>query len=79
MDLGNLLALYYANKRNAGKRGVRYELTFKQWLDTWGDSILMRNRGQGDQMLRLERIDKTQGYKVGNVHLATRLIGKKNG
>jgi hypothetical protein len=78
MDLGNLLNLYYANKRNAEKRGVRYELTFKQWLDTWGDSILIRNRGQGDKRLRLERIDKAQGYKVGNVHLATRLTGKKD-
>ena len=77
MDLGNLLALYYANKRNAVKRGVRYELTFKQWLDTWGERILIRNRGQGDARLRLERIDKTQGYKVGNVHLATRQLKQR--
>jgi hypothetical protein len=72
MDLGNLLDLYYANKRNAAKRNIPYELTFKQWLDTWGERILKRNRGKGDDMLRLERIDKSQGYTVGNVHLAKR-------
>jgi hypothetical protein len=77
MDLGNLLALYYANKRNAVKRGVRYELTFKQWLDVWGDSILIRNRGKGDKRFRLERIDKAQGYTVGNVHLATRQLKQR--
>ena len=72
MDLGNLLNLYYANKRNAEKRGITYELTFKQWLDVWDELILKRNRGKGDDRLRLERIDKTQGYSVGNVHLAKR-------
>lgn len=72
MDLGNLLNLYYANKRNAEKRRITYELTFKQWLDTWGESIIERNRGRGDDRLRLERIDKAQGYTVGNVHLAKR-------
>lgn len=72
MDLGNLLELYYANMRNAAKRNIPYELTFKQWLDAWGESILERNRGKGDNRLRLERIDKTQGYKVGNIHLAKR-------
>jgi hypothetical protein len=72
VDLGNLLDLYYANKRNARKRGIPYELTFKQWLDAWGERILKRNRGKGDDMLRLERIDKSMGYTVGNVHLAKR-------
>lgn len=72
MDLGNLLNLYYANRRNAEKRGISYTLTFKQWLDCWGDKIIRRNRGKGDQFLRLERIDKTQGYQVGNIHLAKR-------
>jgi len=72
MDLGNLLNLYYANMRNAEKRGISYELTFKQWLDTWGERILEQHRGKGDNRLRLERIDKTQGYAVGNVHLAKR-------
>ena len=77
MDLGNLLNLYYANKRNAEKRGIGYTLTFKQWLDVWDELILKRNRGKGDDRLRLERIDKTQGYSVGNVHLAKRQTGKK--
>lgn len=78
MDLGNLLELYYANMRNAAKRGIPYTLTFKQWLDTWDNSILEQHRGKGDDRLRLERIDKAKGYMVGNVHLAKRQIaGKK--
>lgn len=72
MDLGNLLDLYYANMRNAAKRGIPYTLTFKQWLDVWDVNILERNRGKGDARLRLERIDKSMGYTVGNVHLAKR-------
>ncbi len=79
MDLGNLLNLYYANQRNAQKRGIAYTLTFKQWLDAWGERILIRNRGHGDDRLRLERIDKSMGYTVGNVHLTTRMLGEKNG
>jgi hypothetical protein len=77
MDLGNLLRLYSWHKSNAAGRGISYELTFKQWLDTWGDSILIRNRGQGDKRLRLERIDKTRGYVMGNVHLATRQLKQR--
>lgn len=77
MDLGNLLDLYYANKRNAEKRGITYTLTFKQWHDAWGERILIRNRGQGDKRLRLERIDKSMGYTVGNVHLTTRQLKQR--
>jgi hypothetical protein len=69
MDLGNLLALYKRNRLNAEKRGIAYTLTFKAWLDVWGFNLLNRHRGAGKNRLQLERIDKTRGYEVGNVHL----------
>ena len=72
MDLGNLLRLYSWHKSNAAGRNIPYQLTFKQWLDVWGERILEQHRGKGDDRLRLERIDKAQGYSVGNVHLAKR-------
>jgi hypothetical protein len=74
MDLDNLYALYLQNKRNAEKRGIAYRLTFKDWLDTWGERILDEHRGTGDERLRLERIDKAGVFEVGNVHVVRRLM-----
>lgn len=73
MDLHNLFALYEQNKRNAEKRGIGYALTFRQWLDAWGERILDAHRGTGDERLRLERIDKSGAYEAGNVILVRRL------
>lgn len=73
MDLHNLFRLYEQNKRNAEKRGIAYRLTFKQWLDVWGERILDEHRGAGDETLRLERIDKAGCFEPGNVHLVRRL------
>jgi hypothetical protein len=73
VDLHNLFALYERNKQNATKRGIAYRLTFRQWLDTWGERILDEHRGTGDERLRLERIDKAGCFEVGNVHLVRRL------
>lgn len=77
MDLGHLLDLYYRNKLNAEKRGIPYALTFKQWLEAWGEQILTRRRGHGGNRLRLERINKSGGYCVGNVHVTTRTMPTK--
>jgi hypothetical protein len=73
VDLHNLYRLYERNRRNAVKRGIEYRLTFKQWLETWGECILDEHRGEGDERLRLERIDKAGVFEVGNVHLVRRL------
>lgn len=73
MDLHNLFRLYERNKRNATKRGIKYCLSFKQWLDVWGERILDEHRGTGDERLRLERIDKAGAFEAGNVHLVRRL------
>lgn len=77
MDVNSLYRLYRQNLRNAKKRGIEYSLTFKAWLDAWGEFILDENRGVGDKRLRLERIDKCGGYCVGNVHLATQMMPRK--
>lgn len=76
VDLQQLFMLYTRNKRNAEKRAIAYRLTFKQWLDVWGEQILDEHRGRGDNRLRMERIDKAGCFEVGNVHLARRLLGK---
>jgi hypothetical protein len=73
MDFDNLFALYERNKANADRRGIGYTLTFKQWLDVWGVNILDEHRGTGDDRLRLERIDKSGIFEVGNVQLARRV------
>lgn len=74
MDLKNLYRLYEQNRLNAAKRGIPYQLTFRQWLGVWGEAILDENRGTGDDRLRLERIEKAGGYEVGNVRLAKRAL-----
>jgi hypothetical protein len=74
MDFDNLYRLYQQNKRNAEKRGIAYRLTFKAWLETWGERILDEHRGAGDDRLRLERIDKAGCFEVGNVHVVRRLL-----
>jgi hypothetical protein len=76
MDLGHLLDLYQRNKLNAEKRGIDYGLSFKQWLEVWGEQILTRRRGHGSSRLRLERIDKRRGYYDGNVHITARKMPK---
>jgi hypothetical protein len=74
MDFDNLYRLYQQNKRNAEKRGIAYRLTFKAWLETWGERILDEHRGAGDDRLRLERIDKAGCFEVSNVHVVRRLL-----
>lgn len=73
MDFDNLFRLYQQNRLNAETRGIAYRLSFKQWLDTWGERILDEHRGAGDDRLRLERIDKGGCFEVGNVHVVRRL------
>lgn len=77
MDLEGLYRLYCRNRKNAAKRGIPYRLTFRQWLDIWGEFILDVNRGAGDDRLRLERKDKSRGFELGNVHLTRRTLPAK--
>ena len=56
-------------KRNAGKRGVRWELTFRQWWEAWQASGFWEERGRpGYCMAR--KGDKGP-YAVGNIYFCT--------
>jgi hypothetical protein len=74
VEFEGLHRLYCQNRKNAAKRGIPDRLTFRQWLDVWGQFILDEHRGAGDDRLRLERKDKRLGFEAGNVHLARRMM-----
>lgn len=59
----------YKNKRNnAERRGIPFTLTFKEWVDAWGDQ-------SPDGSLQLQRKDKALGFVPGNVEVGERPRG----
>lgn len=59
---------YRQQKSTAARRGIEWEITFREWLAVWDGHWNRRGRGDGLVMCR----KKDQGpYKVGNVYLAT--------
>ena len=57
---------YNMQKAAAKHRGVDFELTFEEWRDWWGDDVSKRGRNHPQAMV-MALIDKTQGYKLGNI------------
>lgn len=57
----------FVNQRiNARKKQGEFTLTFKEWLDIWGDDL--ERKGQ----LQMQRIDKELGYVPGNLRIGSR-------
>lgn len=63
-------AAYMSQRRNAGLRGIGWELTFVQWWDVWQRSGHWNDRGRG-QGYCMARIGDTGPYAVGNVEIKT--------
>lgn len=58
---------YAQQKRNAGQRGIPFDMTYAQWLEVWGDKIARRGRGRDDLVMCRTRDEG--GYSVGNVRI----------
>lgn len=61
----NLRTAYHAQKANAKKRGIGWELTFAQWVEWWGEDI--HKRGNGHDNLQMQRIGDSGPYALGNI------------
>lgn len=58
-------AAYAAQKAGAKRRGIEFNLTFKQWCDFWDADI--DKRGVGHDKLQMQRIADTGPYEIGNI------------
>lgn len=65
LDAKKALQAYRSQKHNANRRGIGWELTFKEWCDFWGDDI--DRRGRGGNQLGMQRILDSGPYKLGNI------------
>jgi hypothetical protein len=58
---------YDQHKHRAGRRGIPFELTFKQWLKIWQDSRHLHERGHRQGQYVMARFFGRGSYKIGNV------------
>lgn len=56
---------FAVQKREAGNRGIGWELTFEQWLEWWGDDIT--RRGSRFNQLQMQRFGDEGPYAIGNI------------
>jgi hypothetical protein len=56
---------YKAQRANARRRGIAWDLTFDQWLAWWGADLV--RRGVGPDRLQMQRIGDAGPYALGNI------------
>lgn len=65
-------ALAYVNqKKSAGYRKIKWELTFPEWMEIWKQSGHFDERGQGTGKYCMARICDRGSYSLGNVEIIT--------
>jgi hypothetical protein len=60
---------YHQHKNRTERRGVPFELTFKQWLKVWQDSGHLSERGSGQGRYVMARLFGSGSFKIGNVRI----------
>ena len=60
---------YHEHKNRTERRGIPFELTFKQWLKVWQDSGHMNERGSGQGHYVMARLFGRGSFKIGNVRI----------
>src|SRR5258708_40101784 len=60
---------YDQHKYRAERRGIPFELTFKQWLKIWQDSGHLRERGHRQGQYVMARFFGGGSYKIGKVRV----------
>lgn len=65
MDIKRARAKYHSQKNGAKMRGIGWELTFREWLDWWGEDL--DRRGTGSDQLQMQRKLDQGPYKLGNI------------
>lgn len=62
---------YSVQKRKARQRGIKWKLTFDEWLEIWIHSGKWEERGIGADGYCMCRYEDTGPYSVENVYIAT--------
>src|SRR5260370_21101868 len=57
------------HKYRGERRGIPFDLTFKQWLKIWQDSGHLRERGHRQGQYVMARFFGGGSYKIGNVRI----------
>lgn len=65
MDREKVKRAFASQRNGARRRGIRWELTFDQWLTWWGADLA--RRGQSPESLHLQRVADTGPYALGNI------------
>jgi hypothetical protein len=60
---------YHQHKRRTERRGILFELTFKQWLKVWQDSGHLNERGSRQGRYVMARLFGSGSFKIGNVRI----------
>lgn len=62
---------YWAQRKNAIKRGIAWDLNLWQWWSIWQQSGHWSERGRGKDGYGMCRLNDTGPYAVDNVYIAT--------
>lgn len=65
MELETALRCFHKQKENARSRGIGWELSFKQWVEWWGEDL--DRRGCRADQLQMQRFADTGPYALGNI------------
>ena len=60
---------FYSHKVSAAQRGIKFDLTYEQWLAIWGDKIV--DRGVCADQFGMLRTRDEGGYELGNVRIGS--------
>lgn len=76
---GSSAMLYLNQRQSAFKRGIRWEITFPEWISLWLSSGKFELRGRGVGCYCMARHGDIGPYKVGNVSIQTCAQNSRDG
>ena len=67
--MGQWQLKYHQHRNRTERRGIPFELTFKQWLKVWQDSGHLHKRGSGQGQYVMARLFGRGSFEIGNVRI----------
>ena len=65
--MGQWQQKYHQHRNRTERRGIPFELTFKQWLKVWQDSGHLHKRGSGQGQYVMARLFGRGSFEIGIV------------